>query len=203
MLILTRFMRIVVALMLPIACVTGDALGENLSRPVMLLATSRLAASPYEQTVVVATPLPRGGHIGFIINRPTDVKLEALFPDQDACRQVVDPVYVGGPTLANAVFALTRKAPDKADSVISITPGLFAAIEAADVDRVIETTPKGARFFLGAIIWSPAELDEQIRDGAWEVRTTSVDAVFRSDPADLWDELHAAPAPRELQQNWT
>ena len=124
------------------------------------------------------------------------MKLEALFPGQDACRQVIDPVYVGGPTLPSArCFALTRKAPEAdGGSVISFTHGLFAAIDAVDVDRVIETAPTNARFFIGAILWSPAELDKQIRDGAWDVRSASVDAVFRADPADLWDELQARPA---------
>ncbi len=171
----------------------------------MLIATSRLAGSPFEQTVVVVAPLPHGGgHIGFIINRPTDVKLEALFPDQAACRQVVDPVYLGGPTLPSAVFALTREAPEEGgSSVISFTHGLFAAINAVDVDRVIETAPTNTRFFVGAIVWSPAELDRQIRDGVWKVRSTSADAVFRPDPADLWDELQATPAGTESKQIWT
>ena len=198
-------LKVATALVLPIAFAAGDALGEDLSRPAMLIATSRLAGSPFEQTVVVAAPLPHGGgHIGFIINRPTGVKLEALFPDQAACRQVVDPVYLGGPTLPSAVFALTRKAPEAGGgSVISFTHGLFAAIDAVDVDRVIETAPTNARFFIGAILWSPAELDKQIRDGAWEVRSASADAVFRADPADLWDELQATPAGAGSKQSWT
>jgi putative AlgH/UPF0301 family transcriptional regulator len=87
-------------------------------------------------------------------------------------------------------------------SVISLTHGLFAAIEAVDVDRVIETAPTNARFFIGAIVWSAAELDKQIRDGAWEGRSTSADAVFRRNPADLWDELKATPAGTKSKQNW-
>ena len=178
--------------------VTGDVRGADRSRPLMLVATSRLEESAYEQTVVVAVPLPQGGHIGFIINRPTSVKLETLFPDQAAFRQVVDPVYLGGPGLSNAVFALTRKAPDESGSAIPITPGLFAVLDGPAVDHVIETTPMSARFFVGAIVWTSGELDEQIQHGAWDVRATNAEVVFRADSADLWDELQTAPPAPEL-----
>jgi putative transcriptional regulator len=194
---------LLIALLVPIACPIGDARGADLSRPVMLVATSRLAGSVYEQTVVVAAPLPEGGHIGFIINRPTNVKLETLFPDQAACHQVVDPVYVGGPRLPNSVFALTRKAPDEGGSTILFTPGLFAAVGGAAVDRVIETTPTSARFFVGAIIWMPDELDQEVVDGAWDVRAANVDAVFRANSANLWDELRIIPPAPELKLTWT
>jgi hypothetical protein len=127
-----------------LASIAGAAGGVDLSLPFMVVATSHLAGSVYEQTVVVTAPLPQGGHIGFIINRPTNVKLETLFPDQAACRQVVDPVYLGGPGLRNAVFALTRSAPDEGGSAIQFMPGLFAVLDGTAVDRAIETTPKNA-----------------------------------------------------------
>ena len=200
---MARFLQVAAALVLFAAAgVTGDVNGADLSGPVMLVATSRLAGSVYERTVVVAAPLPQGGHIGFIINRPTGVKLEALFPDQAACRQVVDPVYVGGPGLSNALFALTRKAPDETGT-IPIMPGLFAILDGAAVDRVIEATPKSARFFVGAIVWAPAELEKQIQYRAWDVRATNAEVVFRADSAYLWDELRTTPPAPELQVNWT
>ncbi len=199
------FCKVVLALLslllVPPACAASD--GNDLSQPVMLVATSRLAGSVYEETVVVTAPLPQGGHIGFIINRPTNVKLETLFPDQAACHQVVDPVYLGGPILSNSVFALTRKAPEEGGSAIPFTPGLFAVVEAATLDRVIETTPTGARFFVGAIVWTPSELEEEIRDGKWTVRATNVEAVFGANSADLWDKLRTIPPSPELKLTWT
>jgi putative AlgH/UPF0301 family transcriptional regulator len=69
----------------------------DLSQAVVLVASERLSDSPFAQTVVLATPLPEGGHIGFVLNRPTGVKLESLLPDQESSRKVVDQVYAGGP----------------------------------------------------------------------------------------------------------
>jgi putative AlgH/UPF0301 family transcriptional regulator len=87
------------------------ARAAGLSEPVMLVATSVMNGSAFEQTVVLAVPLPNGGHIGFIVNKPTSVRLAKLFPDDAAARKVTEPVYFGGTELLPGVFAITRRAP--------------------------------------------------------------------------------------------
>ena len=167
----------------------------------MLVATSKLAGSVYEQSVLVAAPLARGGHIGFIINRPTNVKLEALFPDQAGCHDVVDPVYVGGMELSNAVFALARRAPDPMGT-IEFMPGLVAVIDGTAVDRVIQSEPTSARFFVGAAVWAPGELEDQIREGAWDVRPANRELVFRTDSSDLWNQLRGPTRESTPTRAW-
>src|SRR6266436_1076223 len=118
------------------AGMTGAARAVDLSEAVILVASDRLVGSIYEQTVILAAPLPQGGHLGFIVNRPTHVKLETLFPGQPSTRNVADPVYAGGPVLSNAVFAVTRKAPDNNGNngnngnFFSPIPGLVVVIDA-------------------------------------------------------------------------
>jgi len=171
------------------AGVTGAARALDLSQAVMLVASNRLAGSIYEQTVILAAPLPQGGYLGFIVNRPTQVKLETLFPEQPSTHNVADPVYAGGPILSNAVFAVTRKAPENNGNFFSPMPGLVVVIDAATVDRIIETTPNDARYFVGLMFWVPDELEDEIRNGAWEVRPADVDTVLRAKPTGLWKSL--------------
>src|SRR5262245_66350271 len=83
----------------------GAAHAAEPSQAVMLIATERLAGSGYDETVIVAAPLPTGEHFGVVINRPTDVKLATLLPGYAPSRKVVDPVYVGGTGLSGAVFS--------------------------------------------------------------------------------------------------
>jgi len=127
--------------------------------------------------------------LGFVVNRPTSVKLESLFPEQVSARNVVDPVYAGGPMLSGAVFAVTRKAPDNNGNFFSLMPGLGVVIDDATVDRIIETTPNDARYFVGLMFWAPDDLEDEIRDGAWEVRPADVDTVLRSNSTGLWKSL--------------
>jgi putative AlgH/UPF0301 family transcriptional regulator len=171
------------------AGMAGAAHAVDLSQAVILVASNRLAGSIYEQTVILAAPLPQGGHFGFVINRPTGVKLEALFPEQAATRDVAAPVYVGGPVLSRAVFAVMRKAPDNSADFVSLMPGLVAAVDGSTVDRVIEKSPNDARYFVGLMLWAPEELDDEISDGAWEVRPADADTVLRADPSGLWKSL--------------
>jgi len=171
------------------AGVTGAARAVDLSQAVILVASNRLAGSIYEQTVILAAPLPQGGHLGFIVNRPTQVKLETLFPEQPSTHNVADPVYAGGPILSNAVFAVTRKAPENNGNFFSPMPGLVVVIDAATVDRIIETTPNDARYFVGLMFWVPDELEDEIRNGAWEVRPADVDTVLRANSSELWKSL--------------
>ena len=67
-------------------------MAADLSHVVVLVASERLSGSPYAQTVVPMTPLPEGGPIDFVLNRPTGVKLGSLLPDQEATHKVVDLV---------------------------------------------------------------------------------------------------------------
>ena len=186
---LVRSLSLFGALLVVFAGMTGAAHAVDLSQAVILVASDRLVGSIYEQTVILAAPLPQGGHLGFVVNRPTQVKLETLFPEQPSTRNVADPVYAGGPVLSNAVFAVTRKAPDNNGNFFSPIPGLVVVIDAATVDRIIETTPNDARYFVGLMFWAPDDLEDEIRNGAWEVRPADVDTVLRANSTELWKSL--------------
>jgi putative transcriptional regulator len=185
-----RFARVIqsaaaVLLLLPGAM--GGARAADLSQPVMLVASARLADSPYAQSVVLVAPLPNGGHIGFIVNRPTTVKLETLFPEDGPARNVAEPVYLGGPVLPTGLFVLTRNAPE-GGTEIPMAPGLIAVLDGATIDHIIQTAPNDARYFVGLMMWQPDELEDEISQGAWDVRAADADTAFE-DPAKLWKSL--------------
>ena len=186
---LTRILRFAAGAFMAFAGLAGAAHAADVSRAVLLVASDRLAGSPFEETVILAAPLPEGGHMGIVINRPTDVTLERLFPEQTSAHNVVDPVYAGGPLLSDFVFAVTRTPPKDAGGVVPLMPGLVAVLDATKVDRIIETTPNDARYFVGLMLWKPQQLEEEIRRGAWQVRLPSPDTVLRSRAAELWKSL--------------
>lgn len=170
------------------AALVGTARAADLSQPVVLVASQNLDGSPLEQTVVIAAPLPDGGHIGFIVNRPTTVKLETLFPEQEATRKVKEPVYLGGPALAGSVFVLMRSAPAGA-TAIPLMPGVVAVFDKDTVDRVIETTPNAGRYFVGMMLWDVDELEQQVAGRAWDVRHADVNNVLPAHASGLWNSL--------------
>ena len=196
-----RTIHLFAFLFVVIANAVGIASAADLSRAVTLVATDGLDGSPFEKTVIIAAPLPDGTHVGFIINRPTDVKLATLFPDDDGSRKVDSPVSYGGPMLPRALFALTSRAPDIDEGVVPLMPGLVAVLDEAGVDRVIETIPNDARYFVGLVLWGPDELDQQVTAGAWDVKPADPKVALRSKSPGLWDELRGAKAKSRVE-NW-
>jgi len=82
-------------------------LGERL----ILVARPELQAPMYRSTVLVVAPLGGDRHVGFIVNRPTNLTLAKVVPGFAPARKVSDPVYLGGPELAEIVFALLVMRP--------------------------------------------------------------------------------------------
>ena len=173
----------------------SGARADGLSEPVMLVATSVMNGSAFEQTVVLAVPLPNGGHIGFIVNKPTSVSLAKLLPDAAAARKVTEPVYFGGTELLPGVFAITRRAPQGAVKVLPLMPGLVAAIDGATVDRIMKAAPNDARYFVGLLLWGEDELEAEVRISAWELRPADVATVLPTKATGLWNSLRTLRGP--------
>ena len=196
-----RVVHLVLLSLLVAATGSHVALADDSPRSVTLVATDSLDGTAFEETVIVAAPLPNGGHVGFIINRPTNVKLATLFPDDASSRRVDAPVSYGGPMLPRAVFALTQKAPEGDSESVTLMPGLVAVIDAAGVDHILETAPNDARYFIGLVVWGPEELTEQIEGGAWDVKPTDPKLVLRARSGRLWQELRGNK-PKTHGDNW-
>jgi len=177
------------------------AVADNLVQAVTLVATDSLDGTPFEQTVLIAAPLPNGGHVGFIINRPTDVKLATLFPDDTRSRGLDAAVSIGGPMLPRAIFALTHMAPEGDSDTVTLMPGLVAVLDAAGVGHVLETTANDARYFIGLVVWAPDELEQQISAGAWDVKNADPNLVLRAKSDRLWQELRGNKSKTD-GDNW-
>jgi putative transcriptional regulator len=161
---------------------------EDLAKPVMLVAKRELVDPLYSRTVLVVKPFSASQHVGFIINRPTNMTLGRMFPDHGPSQKVVDPVYLGGPVDSQMIFALVGRDEPPGGKGFQIAPGLFAVFDAATVDRIIETDPDHARFVAGLVVWRPGELAREIEQGAWHVMDLDPRTAMR-EPQGLWEEL--------------
>jgi putative transcriptional regulator len=196
---ITRFCGI---LLVAIGCSAACAAAAgDLTQPVTLVATPSLASSGFRETVLFAAPMPNGMHIGFVVNRPTDVTLATAFPEHVPSRKVVEPLYIGGPVLPQQLFAVARTPPMDAGEVLQLMPGLVLVMNGDAIDRVIEATPNDARYFLGLIVWQPGELAEEVGAGAWEVNPADASAVFAAHPEMLWKTLSHGGAGMEARSH--
>jgi putative transcriptional regulator len=178
-----------------IALVLAATVGVNFSavaqeeEAVLLVAHPAFLDLDYRQTVLIAAPAPNGGHVGVILNRPTRRALASLFPEHEPSKKVVDPVYYGGPFSRSALVALVKSETSPGAGALPIMKNLYLAFRAATIDRVIETTPNDARYYVGYVGWRPGELKAEIERGLWSVMPADLDTVFRKNTEGLWEEL--------------
>ena len=147
----------------------------------------------YRQTVLLAAPIPTGGHIGVIINRPTQRSLTSLFPEHEPSKKVLDPVHYGGPFSRGALVALVKTEASPGAGTVPVMKNLHLAFRANTIDKIIEQNPNDARYYVGYVGWRPGELKTEVDRGLWAVISADRDAVFRKnkDMEGLWEELVA------------
>jgi putative transcriptional regulator len=181
--LLRRYKTILIAGLLMAAC---TARSQELDRPVILVASPELQG-PYSRTALIAVPAASGQHIGFILNRATEMNLATVFPDHAPSAKVVDPVYLGGPEMLGSLFALVPRDPG--------VPGLrlfgevFVVASGEAVDVVIEKMPNEARYLTGFVGWQAGELAKELESGYWTVTEPDAALIFSSKPGAMWEEL--------------
>lgn len=156
---------------------------------VFLVAQPGFVDKAYRQSVLIAAPIPSGGHVGVILNRPTAHSLNSFFPDQASSRQVRDPVRYGGPFSPDALVAVLRARASPGEGALPLMKDLYIVFHARTIDRIIESTPNRARYYVGYVGWRPGELQAEIDRGLWAVARADRDTVFREDTRSLWEEL--------------
>jgi putative transcriptional regulator len=183
--------RLISALLLavPLSVAAPLHAEEDVSQPMILVAKPELADPVYARTVLVVAPLGSDQHIGFIVNRPTEVTLGQLFPDDGPSQNVADPVYLGGPNQPGLVFALVKRASSPGGKSLSVLPGLYAAVDEKTVDTIIRADARMARFVAGFVAWQEGELHDEIEAGAWYVLAPDPQLVLDQPAESLWQEL--------------
>lgn len=188
-------MRFLTLLTAALTAVLGTALcaplawSADIDHTVLLVAKRNLKDRLYGSSIIVARPIGEERHIGFIVNKPTTMTLGKLFPKHLPSQKVVDPVYLGGPTGPEVIFAMVKGRQSPGGRTLQLTPGLFLAFDGNVVDRIIETQPDQARFLAGMVMWSPNELAEEVRRGLWFTLEPQPEVLLRKTTEGLWEDL--------------
>jgi putative transcriptional regulator len=168
---------------------SAPARPADLSESIILVAKRELQDKLYGSTILIARPIGADRHVGFIINKPTQMTLGKLFPKHEPSRKVTDPVFLGGPVSPEVIFALVQGRDSPGGRSLKLLDNLYLAIDSDVVDRVIEKQPAQARFLAGMVLWRPGELHEEIRRGLWYLHDPQADIVLRRSTDTMWEEL--------------
>ena len=162
---------------------------DPVADPIILVAKRQLQDKLYGSTILIARPIGAERHVGFIVNKPTQMTLGKLFPTHEPSKKVADPVFLGGPVSTEVIFALVQGRDSPGGRSIKILDDLYLAIDSEVVDQVIEKQPARARFFAGMVLWRPGELADEVKKGLWYVNDARADIVLRKSTEGMWEEL--------------
>ena len=168
---------------------SAPARPADLDESIILVAKRQLQDKLYGSTILIARPIGGGRHVGFIINKPTQITLGKLFPTHEPSRKVTDPVFLGGPVSPEVIFALVHGKESPGGRSIRILDDLYLAIDSEVVDRVIEKQSSRARFFAGMVLWRPGELYDEVKRGLWYLQDARADVVLRKPTETMYEEL--------------
>ncbi|OAI53827.1 hypothetical protein AYO46_00290 [Betaproteobacteria bacterium SCGC AG-212-J23] len=154
---------------------SSAAAAQDLDRAMMLVATPDLEGA-YRHTALVVMPVGENRHLGFIVNRASEMQLAA------------STLYYGGPEMVGAVFALVRKDPGQPS--MHMFGEVYVTGDREVIDHVLGETPGSARLFAGFVGWESGELADEIAAGYWYVAEPEVAQVFSQEPGEnVWSDL--------------
>lgn len=155
----------------------------------LLVASRGLGDPNFTETVILLVHYDKKSVVGLILNRRSAVPISRIFNLKGA-KDRMDPVYIGGPVDPSVVFALMRS-PVALKKAVNIFGQVYLISDKGMFERTLASQPDPGVFhvYLGYAGWTPDQLRNEIKLGAWYVFPAKTDAVFNSDPVALWEQM--------------
>ncbi len=147
-----------------------------------------LVATPYfndpffNHSVVLLTDFEEGHTAGLIINRQLPHSVHELVNDI----KVDDPVFFGGPVLAEAVFLLHSF--ESCPEASRLLPGVFVGYNPVLISIIEHHAIANlkSKFMIGYAGWSPGQLEHELERNMWVVAPATQSLVFDTPAEDIW-----------------
>lgn len=133
----------------------------------MLISEPFLPDPNFERTVVLLCEHNEEGSFGFVLNKPSILKVNEVMEDIIGLDNVV---FVGGPVQQDTLHFIHRNA--ELENAVEIVDRIFWGGAFEKLMLLCEThqiTPKDIRFFLGYSGWGPGQLEAELEQDSWIV----------------------------------
>jgi putative transcriptional regulator len=164
---------------------------QELGNGVLLVAGPDLNDPNFSHGVVLVLQHGDAGTIGVVLNRPTSLQPAKVFPElEPGIGTYTGTLFRGGPVgatrlvfLVRGLAAATVQGPEIVDKVF-----LSGAPESLGEITRLASSPDELRMYAGHAEWAAGQLDNEIRNGAWQIVAGTAELVF-ADPRTLWEQL--------------
>ncbi|HSK81068.1 MAG TPA: YqgE/AlgH family protein [Thermoanaerobaculia bacterium] len=187
---------------------------SELTTPLLLMAMPQVLDPFFHKSVVLLLHHEDEGSFGFIVNRPTGIKISEILKGMEVGwhGSTEDVAFFGGPVqpqLGTVLFTpdapLANGEEDEDDETASeVIPGVALTQHIGDLSRLAEAPPDHFRLFLGYAGWGEGQLIEEILRNDWLTAPVSSDLIFAPDPEKVWDEaLRSVGVDPAILPSWT
>ena len=157
----------------------------------LLVATPRLVHEEFRRTVVLLLDHGEDGALGVVVNRPTEIDVDAVLPVWQPFVTVPGRLFQGGPVALDSALGLVS-VPGAADAEPLGVRRLTGSLGLVDLDtppEVVVPELTRLRIFAGYAGWGPGQLESEIEDGSWYVVDAEPGDAFTDTPERLWADV--------------
>jgi len=162
----------------------------------MLISEPFLHDPNFGRSVVFLCECGEDGTVGFILNRPTKYSLNDVLDNVNAPEL---KIYEGGPVNTDSLHLLHRMGDELGGK--EVMQGIYLGGSYEKLKDIIidhNYAPTHIRLFAGYAGWSPGQLENEIKQGAWLVAEALKELIFETEPEQIW-----AQAVRSLGDDFT
>ena len=155
----------------------------------LLLSEPFMQDPNFKRTVVLLCEVNKeNGVIGFVLNRPLEVKITDIIPEILLSDFAVN---YGGPVEQDTLHYL-HNCGDKIPESIEIGEKIFWGGDFEIVKSLInsgEITKKNIRFFIGYSGWGEGQIEYELSEKSWFVTDCKSNDIFKTKQALLWSKI--------------
>ncbi len=158
----------------------------SVSKGDLLISEPYLPDPNFERTVVLICEHNEEGSVGFVLNKPSHLKLEDVL---DEVQGFETTLYTGGPVQQNTLHFIHRTKNILSD-YRTVNKGLYWGgnfDELLSFINIRKLNPDDFRFFIGYSGWGADQLESEIKENSWIVyKNATPEQVFELSPDNLW-----------------
>ncbi len=141
----------------------------------------------FKRTVILLPEHNDKGSMGFVINKPLDIRVNDVVPDMP---EFDAPLYSGGP-VQNDMLYFIHTLGSIVPNAQKITKDLYWGGDFEKLKELIEAgiaKPENVRFLAGYSGWEKGQLNSEIEHHSWLIADTPQE-IISEDSEDLWGKL--------------
>jgi len=151
----------------------------------LLISEPFLPDPNFERTVVLLCEHNEEGSFGFVINKPSILKIAEVMEEAST---LDDIVFVGGPVQQDTLHFLHRNT--SITNAVKIQDDIYWGGDFQSLMTQLNTSvikPADIRFYLGYSGWGQGQLESELQEDSWIVCDFVDDTLlFDTDPTVIW-----------------